>query len=140
MKAFFERILPEDLPSLMASMQAAFRRRTNWNWEGRIRLAGSNEVKWVDLRSRSRLLDNACTCWEGLISNITQNKTADIEIRRSRAELSRLSAHVETVKEHERSRIAREIHDELGGTLTAIKIMLLRLGKDLAPDATEGLH
>lgn len=139
-KAFFDSILPEDLPSLMASMQAAFRRRTNWNWEGRVRIAGSNEVKWADLRSRSRLLDDACMCWEGIISNITQSKIADIEIRRSRADLSRLSAHVETVKEQERSRIAREIHDELGGTLTAIKIMLLRLGQSLAPDAAEGLH
>jgi len=94
----------------------------------------------VDLRSRSRLLDDACICWEGIISNITQNKTADIEIRRSRADLSRLSAHVETVKEQERSRIAREIHDELGGTLTAAKIMLLRLGNGLAPDAAEMIH
>lgn len=140
MQAFLDRILPEDLPSLMASMQTAFRRRTNWNWEGRIRTASSNEIKWVDLRSRSRLLDDACMCWEGIISNITQNKTAALEIRRSRADLSRLSAHIETVKEQERSRIAREIHDELGGTLTAIKIMLLRLGKSLAPDAAEGLH
>jgi two-component system, NarL family, sensor histidine kinase UhpB len=139
-EAFFDRILPEDLPSLMASMQTAFRRRTNWNWEGRIRIGGNNEVKWVDLRSRARLLDDARMCWEGIISNITQNKTADLDIRRSRADLSRLSAHVETVKEQERRRIAREIHDELGGTLTAIKIMLLRLGKSLAPEAAEGLH
>jgi two-component system, NarL family, sensor histidine kinase UhpB len=139
-QAFFDRILPEDLPSLNASMRTAFRRRTNWNWEGRVRIADNNGVRWVDLRSRSRLLNDACMCWEGIISNITQTKTADIEIRRSRADLSRLSAHVETVKEQERSRIAREIHDELGGTLTATKIMLLRLGNGLAPDAAEALH
>jgi signal transduction histidine kinase len=137
--AFFDRILPEDLPTLKATMQTAFRRRSNWNWEGRIRITRSNEIKWVDLRSRSRLLDDACMCWEGIISNITQNKTADLEIRRSRADLSRLSVHVETVKEQERSRIAREIHDELGGTLTAIKIMLLRVGKGLVPEAAEAM-
>ena len=138
--AFFDRVLPEDLPSLMDSMQTAYRRRGNWNWEGRIRIAGSNEVKWVDLRSRARLHEDAHMCWEGIISNITQNKVADLEIRRSRKDLGRLSAHVETVKEQERSRIAHEIHDELGGTLTAIKIMLLRLGKGLAPESAEAQH
>ena len=138
--ALFERILPEDLRSFTDSMKAAYRRRGNWNWEGRIRLAGTNEVKWVDLRSRSRLHDDSGICWEGIISNITQNKIADLEIRRSREELGRLSAHVESVKERERSRIAREIHDDLGGTLTAIKIMLMRLGKGLAPRAKEALQ
>jgi signal transduction histidine kinase len=136
----FDRILPEDLPAFMESMQTAFQRRGNWNWEGRIRLAGSNEVKWVDLRSRSRLHDATGVCWDGIISNITQNKIIDREIRRSRADLGRLSEHVESVKEQERSRIAREIHDDLGGTLTAIKIMLMRMGKGLAPEAKEALQ
>ena len=138
--AFLDRIQPEDLSSCMASMQAARRRRTDWNWEGRIRLAATNEVKWVDLRSRSRLHDDASACWDGFVFNITQNKMADLEIRRSRSELARLSAHVEIVKEYERARIAREIHDDLGGTLTAIKIMLLRVAQGLAPDATQALQ
>jgi PAS domain S-box-containing protein len=138
--AFFDRVVPEELPSFMESMQTAYRRRGNWNWEGRIRISGSNEVKWVDLRSRSRLQDDSHMCWEGIISNITQNKLADIEIRRSRENLGRLSAHVEAVKEQERSRIAREIHDDLGGTLTAIKIMLMRLGKGLPPESKEALQ
>jgi two-component system sensor histidine kinase UhpB len=38
--------------------------------------------------------------------------------------LAELSAHVERVKEQERTRIAREIHDDLGGNLTAIKMAL----------------
>ncbi|MBI5910512.1 MAG: response regulator [Betaproteobacteria bacterium] len=139
-QVFFDHILPEDLPSFMESMHAAYRRRANWYWEGRIRIAGGKEIKWVDLRSRSRLHDDAGMCWEGIISNITQNKLADLEIRRSREDLGRLSAHVETVKEQERSRIAREIHDELGGTLTAIKIMLMRLGKGVAPEEKEALQ
>ena len=138
-RAFFERVLPEDLPSLMQSMRAAIWRRGNWNWEGRIRIERSDEIKWVDLRSRSRLYASGM-CWEGIVSNITQNKTADLEIRRAHEDLGRLSAHVETIKEQERSRIAREIHDDLGGTLTAIKIMLLRLGHGLAPAGTEGLQ
>jgi len=138
--AFLDLVLPEDLSSCMASMQAARRRCTDWNWEGRIRTPGSKDVKWVDLRSRVRLHEDASACWDGFVFNITQNKMADLEIRRSRAELARLSAHVDTVKEYERARIAREIHDDLGGTLTAIKIMLLRLSQGIAPDAAQMQH
>lgn len=138
--AFFDRVLPEDLPALMQSLQAAPVRQGNWYWEGRIRLADSEVIKWVDLRSRSRLDDHARVCWEGIVSNITKSKIADLEIRRSRADLGRLSSHIETIKEQERGRIAREIHDDLGGTLTAIKIMLMRLEKSVAPDASESLN
>ena len=135
--AFFDCVLPEDASALMISMQTAFPERGPWNWEGRIRDADSGELKWLDLRSRSRAHNDSSWCWDGIISDVTATKLADLEIRRSREDLGRLSAHVETAKEQERSRIAREIHDDLGGTLTAIKIMLMRLEKGLAPDAQE---
>jgi two-component system, NarL family, sensor histidine kinase UhpB len=54
--------------------------------------------------------------------NITQSKLAKEELERSREELRLLALHIQHVKEEERKRIAQEIHDELGGNLTAIKI------------------
>ena len=44
-------------------------------------------------------------------------------------ELRELSAHLETVREGERTRIAREIHDELGSLLVALKMDVGWLGK-----------
>jgi signal transduction histidine kinase len=129
---FFDLIAPEDSAAFAQSMRTSAQNLTVWNWEGRIRVSGSAETKWVNLRSSPRRLDDGCVLWEGILSNITQNKLAALEIRRSREQLSNLSAHVESVKERERARIAREIHDDLGGTLTAIKIELMRLGRDLA--------
>lgn len=41
--------------------------------------------------------------------------------RRAEAELRKLAAHQEGIREEERKRIAQEIHDELGGLLTGIK-------------------
>ena len=41
-----------------------------------------------------------------------------------RSQLSALAAHMESVKEEERLNLAREVHDDLGGNLTAIKIGL----------------
>ena len=48
------------------------------------------------------------------------------------AELRELSAHLETVREGERTRIAREIHDELGSLLVALKMDVGWLGKRVA--------
>jgi signal transduction histidine kinase len=46
------------------------------------------------------------------------------ELQDANARLQALSAHLESVREEERLRIAREVHDELGQLLTALKIDL----------------
>ncbi len=50
---------------------------------------------------------------------------AEIEIASSREQLAELSSYLQKIKEQERARIAREIHDDIGGILTAIKCELL---------------
>lgn len=129
---FFDLILSPDSDSFAQSMQTSARELGTWNWEGRMLVGG--DLKWVNLRSSPRRLRNGDVIWDGILSNITQNKLAELEIRRSREDLSRLSAHVDRIKEQERAFIAREIHDDLGGTLTAIKIALVRLGKDIGAE------
>ncbi len=49
-------------------------------------------------------------------------------------QLRNLSAHLEDAREDERTRIAREIHDDLGQSLTALKIDLSLLRKRLPPE------
>ncbi|MBX9611040.1 MAG: response regulator [Burkholderiales bacterium] len=46
---------------------------------------------------------------------------ADEKLRASEEQLSNLTAHLQTVVDEERAEIAREIHDDVGGTLTALK-------------------
>ncbi len=129
--AIGSRVVPEDLASFMQNRQAAFLKQEDWNWTGRIRIAEMNEVKWIDLRSKVRRRADTSTCWDGIVLNITRSRVADIKARHAHEELARLTKHVDTVEEQQRSHIAREIHDELGGTLTAIKIMLNRLNAEL---------
>jgi signal transduction histidine kinase len=46
--------------------------------------------------------------------DISSHKRAEEELRQSRQRYRDLTSHLESVREKERSRIAREIHDELG--------------------------
>ncbi len=55
-------------------------------------------------------------------TDITERKLMDSALRQSHAQLRQLALHLETVKEDERKRISRDIHDELGQNLLALRI------------------
>jgi hypothetical protein len=58
----------------------------------------------------------------GISADITQRKRAERALARSREQLRALSARLLRVREEERARISREIHDELGQSLTALRM------------------
>lgn len=130
---------PDDRDTFYKSMQESVVQSTPWNWEGRIVLPPGGEIKWVNLRATHRETSSHGTAWEGFMVNITQNKQAEIEIKQSRQRLRELSSHIENIKEEERTRIAREIHDEIGVLLTALKMDLSWLTQRL-PGKTSALH
>lgn len=67
----------------------------------------------------------------GMVSDITERKRTEMKIEESREQLRRLSSHLQRVREEEKASIAREIHDELGGTLTALKMDIFWLTRKL---------
>ncbi|MFP5390429.1 MAG: histidine kinase [Gammaproteobacteria bacterium] len=135
-QAFLDLIVPEHRQGYLDSMQASRAALSTWNWEGRIAIREWNDYKWINLRATPRRVEGAVQ-WDGIMTNITAGKLAQEEVVRSRARLAELTAHIENVKEAERARIAREIHDDLGGNLTAIKMALAMLVSRLPPDAPQ---
>jgi PAS domain S-box-containing protein len=121
---FPELILPDDRESYHQLMSVSAKQLAAWNWEGCIQVKGDSDIKWVSLRATPRRMPDGATLWDGIMVNITRNKLTEREIARSREQLAELSSYLQKVKEQERARIAREIHDDIGGTLTAIKCEL----------------
>jgi PAS domain S-box-containing protein len=136
---FFKLILDEDKPDYLARLAAAGGGHMTFNWVGRIWMEAWKDVKWVNLRVGCRETPEGLI-WDGIMLNVTHSRQVEAEIRRSRAQLSALAAHVEAVKEQERLHLAREVHDDLGGNLTAIKIGLSWLKRHLPPEQADLLR
>jgi signal transduction histidine kinase len=64
----------------------------------------------------------------------------DVEVRRRTAQLTELAQHLQTAREDERHRLARNLHDELGALLTSAKLDAARIRSRLAGSAPEALE
>ncbi len=72
----------------------------------------------------------------GIAVDITGQKLLEMKLTESYKELQRLTSHLENVKEDERTRIARELHDEMGAMLAALKMRVAWLISKLPPELT----
>ncbi|MCU1335270.1 MAG: hypothetical protein JWO19_851 [Bryobacterales bacterium] len=84
-------------------------------------------VDIVPLRNGDGELIGAMNCFQ----DITERKQSEEKLKATSAQLRTLAARIEVVREEERSRVAREIHDEPGQALTAIKIDFTSLLRNL---------
>jgi len=119
---------PDDRDSFFSAMTLSARQLTHWNWEGRIIVPPGDE-KWLNLRAVPCAMPDGSTLWDGIIINITLSKQREDESFNARFALEKLSDHIQRAREEERSKIAREIHDELGGILSTLKMDLGWLDK-----------
>jgi len=63
----------------------------------------------------------------GLLMADEQRQALQSEVERRTHDLTDIARHLQTAREDERSRLARELHDELGGLLTAAKLDVARM-------------
>jgi PAS domain S-box-containing protein len=113
------------------------------------------EIRWYMVRLSPLLADSRVDRAILVARDITERKDAEDALRAlndrlevnvaertaaltmANERLRKLSVHLQEVREDERARIAREIHDELGQSLTAIKMELSLLMKGLLENQRE---
>lgn len=125
------RLTDEDHLALLEALERSSAQLKPINWEGRLRIDAWRDLKWINLRATPTRRADGVVCWTGVMTNISQAKRLQDDIRQSRHQLSALAAHIEEVKEQERRRIERDLHDDLGGNLTALKMMLQHVWTNL---------
>ena len=96
-------------------------------WSGEIRNRRKNGDIFPEWLAITAVLgtEGQVTNYVGIFSDITERKAGEEQLRK-------LTAHIQTAREEEKTRIAREIHDDLGGTLTALKMDAYRLAGKLS--------
>jgi hypothetical protein len=127
---------PELAAGYVADDQEVMRSRQQKLVEEQI--VDNGELRWIET-FKSPVFDAAGNVigTTGLGHDITQRRQLQEEQRRSREQLRALAAHVESVREQERVRIAREIHDELGQSLTCMGMDLAFLDRQIDPENKE---
>ncbi len=135
--AFFDLVAAAERPDLEATLEASAAQLSTWTWSGRIRPRHESTERWISIRARPRQAENGGVLWDGVVFDDTPGRLAQVELERSREELRELSRHLQTIREEEKQRIAREVHDELGATLSVLKMDLESLDAHLPAGLTE---
>jgi len=112
---------PDDKAGYHQTQDHALDTDSDWSWQGRI-LTRQGEQRWAEIKAITRQLEDGAYVWDGIVWDITESKRIELELAASREQLRELSAHLESVREEEKARIAREVHDELGQMLTVLKL------------------
>ncbi len=121
-----EQIDPLDLAPFHAALQASVACGF-WNWEGRLHTP--HGLKWVNIRAHTRSLDALAAESTGIMLNVTQSHLRESQLLNLSIDLREIASHLESVREAERARMARDLHDDLGQVLTALQMDVALLRK-----------
>jgi signal transduction histidine kinase len=135
-EVFFTFIGASDRASLEQAVIAGAQHGETIRWEGRLKSPPGSEPPWVELCATPRpyAADKGMLIWEGVIIDATARKRAEQKLIESQETLRAVTVHHEAEIEEERERFARELHDESGSLLTALKISISNLAGRCGPD------
>lgn len=134
-----DRIVEEDREPVRVKLLEHLQSGAPFDIEYRVRRE-SGEVCWVQSRGEA-LRDGSGAPYRmvGWIIEVTERRRIEEELRRSREGLRRLAARTSAMIEEERTRISREVHDELGQGLTALKMDIHWMRSRMPEDTATGV-
>ena len=128
---FFERVHPDDLARLRRAAEAAATSTDGYNVEVRI-VRPSGEERSVSLRAKlERDSDGAVVRTVGTLYDSTEQKQIEARVEQSRQQLRSLAVHLLSVREQERAAVAKEIHDDVGQIVAAVRMDLAAVQRKL---------
>ncbi|MEX3671425.1 PAS domain S-box protein [Paraburkholderia phenoliruptrix] len=86
--------------------------------------------------SISQIRDGDTRLYTVMLRDVTERVRAEQAQQRAREELRELSANLQKIREDEKTRIARELHDDLGQQLTALKMDISSVEETLGASAS----
>jgi signal transduction histidine kinase len=95
------------------------------------KMASALEQSNSEQKQISAELQTSCSA---LLDEVTQRRATEAELKRSHEQLRNLASHLQSIREEERTRISRELHDELGQVLTALKMDLVWMSGKIPPE------
>lgn len=134
--AIFDHVHPDDLPHINESMAASAGNLSVLHVVYRYRHPHKGE-RWLENYAAPILEADGSITWHGIANDITERKQSEQELLLTQNQLRHLATHLQSVREEERTTIAREIHDDLGQMLTAMKFNLKWVAQALEPAATD---
>lgn len=127
---------PEDIPALIKEtehLSAGLNETKVWRHRKK-----DGTIIYVEIRSHQTLFAGK-QARIVLAHDITERKRAEEELTRSANQLRAFAAHLQSIREEERTLIAREIHDQLGQILTVLYFDLSILQELLQGKATASI-
>lgn len=136
-RLLLETVHHEDRPRVVAAYESEIATQAGVEHEYRI-VRPDGSVRWIWDRGFP-VRDDTGQVYRvvRITEDITERKRVEEELQHSFEQLRALAARLQSVREEERTRVAREIHDELGQALTAIKIDLSSWIRELPPAVRE---
>lgn len=135
MQVHEDAVHPDDIGRVREALKAHLEQRGAYDVEYRVRTP-SGGFCWIQSRGQA-MWNSAGEPYRmvGWIMDVTARKRDEDALRISREELRRLSTHIQRIREEEKARIARELHDDLGQQLTALKMTITMVEAKLKVDA-----
>jgi two-component system, NarL family, sensor histidine kinase UhpB len=134
-RSFASLIYIDDKERVMKSFEDVSNKKDSFTLEFRI-VSPQNEIKWIRGSGKGVFEEKRIIAFEGFFSDITDRKRAEDELKSSLEQLHNVAQHIEKVRENERLAISRELHDDLGQALTAVKIDLASIKQNVTDMAT----
>ena len=129
--SLLEYIHADDRGLVKDAVNKAIARNENFSIDHRIILPdGSEKI----VHQEAKVLFNEsgkATSMIGMVQDVTKRKHAEDKLKRSSEQLHNLAMHLQDVRENERKRIARDIHDELGQILSVFNLELMGVKNSL---------